>query len=290
MKALMGSLQQQESEARKSRGQLNEYFKSYDCLSDMTSEVVHSCQTYDLEKDRHNCKSWYGADSIEEVIDIIERGWSEGLDKAQKDLSVVELPRLTNVRRRRARASFGDDIDMQRVYAGDLDRAWGTTHREIGLNQTHQRAVIVCNVSTACSMSADEFFWRGAVTTMIADTLVNSGRPVKIVGYAWGRRAYTNGGDQKFIMTVKDYDEPMLPEKVIATLGFAGFFRYYGFKQILSAPQEATMGLGTPVQGRLPDEVAEEYPCEFIVIEDIWNKTAAQGLLDSLEQRLKHKL
>lgn len=262
------------------------FSKTYDCVSDLTQEEVHPCQTIrPFEKDRFNYQ-WWGANSIDEVKQIIEHGWPEGLEKARKDLSVVQLPRLRNVRRRRARASFGDDIDMQRVYAGDLDRAWGTTHREIGLNQTHQRIVLVCNLSTSAHIKSERCFWRGAATTIIADTLVNSGRSVKIAAFEWGTNTFKKGGNNRFIVTVKDYDEPMLPEKVIAVLGLVGFFRYYGFKQMMSAPKECSSGLGHPVHGKIPPEIEAEYPCDFIMIDQVWNQDATQQLLNSLEGRL----
>jgi len=231
---------------------------------------------------------WLGVETIDGVKKLTERGWPEGLAKAESilDANRLTVPKMKTVKRKRRRGAFGDSIDIHRVNNGDLNRAWEYRKREAGMPRKGDHVILASNIGATVNVTSEQMFWRGAVTTIAADMIERSGRSVKIIGYSWSEGVYPRSPVHscKTILKVKDYSDSLDMESVITMLGLAGFFRYYVFKSRLSAPFKASNGLGTTVH-RVPQEVVDKNAV-VIDITDVWNENGAQQFLNSLESRL----
>src|SRR5712672_397052 len=68
---------------------------------------------------------WLGVEGGSSAVQrIFTEGWPEGVTRTLEALKGLQVRRATSIRRKRIRADFGDAIDMQRVYRGDLANAW----------------------------------------------------------------------------------------------------------------------------------------------------------------------
>ena len=72
--------------------------------------------------------NWFGVEGgVDGVNKAIREGWPEGVKMAneiKEELGNVELPSAPCIKRKRRRGDFGEEVDMQKVYSGQLDTAW----------------------------------------------------------------------------------------------------------------------------------------------------------------------
>lgn len=226
-------------------------------------------------------KYWFGmSDSFDGTVEMIKSGWKEGLAQAQRVLESVQMPKVRSSRRRRVQTDFGDHFDIQKMYAGQLDRAWTTTKRERSFNTGAHNATIVVELATSGSVDSDKCFWRGATAVMVADMLQAAGRNVKIIGMSTVDRLYKSNRNLRQCTTVvlKDYNQPLDLDMLMATTS-AGMNRTLLFDSKLIRTDKGLIsdGLGHPVLGFLPDYLDDG--SNVIRIEDIWSKSAAERKL-----------
>lgn len=189
-------------------------------------EVAHLYINKKTKKRYLNSLEWYGV-PFKNINDLIKRGWVEGLSRAQKIMNEIELPVATSIRRKRSREDFGDELDIQAVYAGDLDRAWETTTKAV-VSGTGTVTVYV-DLCYDHKKTADEMFYKGAVAIRLVDALEQAGYRVRVIGYmhVWKLYRRNTGGVHNFLTTVvlKDYSETLDLSIMITTTGLSGFFR-----------------------------------------------------------------
>jgi hypothetical protein len=128
-----------------------------------------------------------------EVVAKVGEYWPEGLDLVQEML--FELRNIagqarpkSRVRRGRWSADDGDEIDMDRLRAGQ--DCWGQTVREE--HDAPQTLCLVFALSTPSSRRSAEVLWRGAVAVILADLLEACGYRVEL--WAVNCTAYYDGG------------------------------------------------------------------------------------------------
>lgn len=178
--------------------------------------------------------------TLSDYLGFARRGWPEGLARMREILGELSFPRATSIKRRPVWSDEGDDVDMGRVYAGDLERAWRRTVRKNATAPQHLR------IWTSCSYpgytSPDKFFWRGAVACVLSDALEEAGYRVQINCHSASLGLYTervsllsgHRFDGFMALKLKDYDQPLLLEQVAATTAHAGFLRVAFFAAELS--------------------------------------------------------
>ena len=110
------------------------------------------------------------------ITNWLMNGWPEGAKKIADELGNFEMPHLTDFRRRGQWSDLGDELSVDRLYSGDLDRCWRTSKRGV----THQPPPlhIFCDISV--NMDGDRLFWRGATTCAFAEAAVKVGHRVCI--------------------------------------------------------------------------------------------------------------
>lgn len=230
-----------------------------------------------------NSVSWLGLPGVNAVIDACENGWQAGWEFAQKELQLLQLPKLRTVRRHKVHADAGDFLDIQKVYSGQLDTAWESSKRDWWpMSKSHSYITLLCDIGGNCNLHASQLMWRGMATMVLADLLQTSGRNVQVIGYDNAKRTYLNEEDASVIIKLKEFDQALMPDQLVACLGLPGFHRYYVFRAWLSYDKRARQNLGWH-QSKPPEAYMND---QTILIKNVWDKASAQMLLDDVAQRL----
>lgn len=236
----------------------------------------------------------YGVPTLGDVVELSRRGWPDGLRRIRESLRCLNLPGVASVKRRRTRGSFGDSLDIHRVYSGQLDTAWSRTERTVKRGLGRIVTTLLVGITASWGRSAEEFFWRGAVATTIADMLERSGRRVRIVGFMHARGVYEDSYDETTTITfnVKQETQLLDLERLAFVTALSGFFRVWMFRAMASPKEASDDGLGHPVHLEAgPAKVDEDMPPALhqfagnagtIIIDDVWNKESAQKLVDEV--------
>lgn len=200
---------------------------------------------------------WYGIEGGgPEIAKAVWQGWPEGLKKTRELIEKIRphLPAARDRRRKREFADSGDDLDIQRVYSGNLDTAWTRTRRRMSSGS----ATITLKTSIAgnCGRDSEELFYKGVVAAIVTDALEAAGYRVAVIGYKHASGTYADGLKRNHYAEVpfKTASEPFDLERLIPCTGLAGFFRWYGFKEVMSVPFKVSRGLGSTIEAPLESQ------------------------------------
>lgn len=190
-----------------------------------------------------------GVKTIQDVDKIIRNGWPEGVREAMDIKERIERVLISPkvLRKRKSRGDFGDEIDIQRVYAGDLERAWTRSTREMVVGVPVIR--ILTGMGGESNKSPRDFFYKGVGVAILTDILEEQGYRVEIVAYDHGARAYTDTQNTYYFeVPIKESREPLDLARLVTTTALAGFYRYYGFKAILSVNHTGSWSMGRVIE------------------------------------------
>lgn len=172
---------------------------------------------------------WQGTDAdrlpsegnaADTVKRLIKSGWERGVRLMSKVQSKVDVPQPVNIRRRGRWTDAGDEVEMQRVYAGNLEHAWRRTMRTSGRGPARVRILVD---SIACAgVDAERMRWRGVAALVLADALTGAGYSVQIESVMVGGGC---GGRYLGSVIVKDYQSPLDLSALAATTVMPAFFR-----------------------------------------------------------------
>lgn len=157
---------------------------------------------------------------------LILTGWHDGLRRIEEAIGGLgEAPQPIGNRRRRIRGDFGDSVDMQRVYAGNLPQAWERMKRQPRAG--NRKITLLVDALARAGADSDTIFWRGAAAVALCDSLTASGFNVEvIVGFAGNNDARNLTGAR---VTVKSSGMP-LDKFALASAAHPSFFRYFGHR------------------------------------------------------------
>ena len=180
---------------------------------------------WDSIRNRLADQEWLGAPTFDEMDRRISKGWPEGVDRLMH-LPLGDVPVPESVRRRRVRSDFGDSVDMQKVYKGDLARAWERTVR-LSVNVPPTITLLV-NLSCEARIEASKLFWKGAAILRLTEALSVAGYNVAI----WGTNTSTNTcGDEQEACTqficIRESDSPLDVSNLAALICMPGYKRTY---------------------------------------------------------------
>jgi len=217
--------------------------------------------------------SWLGVEDTASVERLGVTGWKTGVSKAFKSIGELpEVPVAKGIKRKRVRGMAGDELDMQRVYSGDLENAWSSmAHAK---RRKPKVVSIKINLGANCNTSADSLFWKGAVCVRLADLLESAGYRVEIIGYSHASNTYTSGVRDYYVeVPIKESSEILDIDKLAFVTGLAGFFRLYIFraKTVINLPIAG--GLGQAQRNTLESEKPD------VLINEVWTKNDAVDFL-----------
>lgn len=244
-------------------------------------------------------KRWFGVEGgIPAVEKLVHDGWPEGLQRIQEAVQALAPKGVASIRRRRVRRDFGDDVDMQRVYSGDLGHAWSATERVLKRGLGRHVTTILINLGQNARATGEQMFWRGAAAVSLVNALEESGRRVRVVGFDTSQRLYAGEDSETvtvFTVTLKEAREPVDLENLAVATALSGFFRVYLFRAWWAIPEKVKSSLGhalvwsrrdgvktTGLQS-LMDQAGTE---ATIMVDGIWSKLEAQEFVSDWCRRI----
>lgn len=235
-------------------------------------------------------QSWLGAPSVKELQRRLREGWAEGVEKIEQ-IATRELSAPASVRRRKTRGDAGDELDMQAVWRGDLNRAWSRTKRA---NRVGTRAVsLVIDLCASAGVSSDRLFWRGASALRLAQLLTESGYAVALYGAFGGVGVDATGKlNLAQLVEIKSQDAPLDMDKLAALTAMAGFFRTSLFAGIHYAAdqfgKDADDGLGRPAPEYIKTAIKMlPVPQNVIIQRNVLNEQAANDWIDEALKQIE---
>lgn len=266
----------------------------YHSVADLCAEQVSFVnQNHSYVKDRFGIRrgdTWYGrgVSTVQQIEDTVAHGWPEGLTRINTILrGMGHVPQVRSVRRRKMQTDFGDSLDIQKVYAGQLDTAWTRAARAEGKQALGPHTVLLVNVDGHAALRSDSLFWRGAVATHLTDLLIASGRNVEIISYTVATNCYAEdpwGTKTLTAVKVKKFMECADMERIAATTAYTPFLRYYLFRVMLAQNVRVVEGLGRPDYEYTPTAADLDLPegTGIIHVRNVWDEQAAKKLIDEV--------
>lgn len=216
---------------------------------DMLARPVSDCNAklWDALCRRENPPYWFGRGAVymKDALALAKKPWKEGVQKATSNLDNMVAPRSQKKRRKMRRGAFGDEVDMQSIWTGNVDRAWSTMKKErIASGRKNVRLIV--QISDNALVSANELFWRGAAAIALTNAFRSSGYNVRVDAASACIGAYTAERSKVVveIVTVKPYHMPLDMDRLASMLCFAGFFRSYIFRAILCNNKKVCESMG----------------------------------------------
>ena len=239
---------------------------------------------------------WHGGlSSTREVSDMLVKGWVDGGERAlalATEITDSLDSDVDEIRRKLVWSDTGDDVDIQRLYTGDWDKAFSSMRPAKRLGRQH--VTIVQQWGGHTNISAEALFWGGAATIAMSDILEDAGYTVEAWTMSVARQDC--GENAIVVLQTKEPDLPIVPDMLAATIGHAATFRTLGFRTRLCTNVEIdeSMGGTIAVTRAVADEVAQaldtDYGSTVVVFDHCYSRSAAvQQLTDNIKQLETHK-
>lgn len=258
----------------------NRHVTSFDSLAELRDVEPNRKLNKTCSSDRPPEPGWWGPGikSKEDVNRNLDGGWVEGAEKMIQSNKELDLSlRVSRPRRKRVRAAMGDTLDMQRVWQGDLARAWSAT--EMGETMLPLKHVcIAVELNGSGYRTGEDFLWRGAAALALADLISESGRMVKIMVYGVTAEAYADKKAHVYTVKVKDYTEPLDVERLAASACMAGTYRHAVWRvREARTDSKVGSGYGYSLHGKWKNLPNIEPDNEHVVwANDLWSSSAAR--------------
>lgn len=274
----------------------------YDSLEDFERIGVKLAREYNRARadetvfKRDAGAQWWGmnADAIT-VMNRVRDGspmFLEGLrPKMDKlDTEIVVEPHEVRVRRRkRHQGDYGDILHMDRVYQGNLEKAWERPMKDSKLTPSERYASIFIDCSVSWITSFDETLWRSAAALKLCDILQQGGRNVEIYsGITLVSPFYRGPSYFRSGIRCKEYTQPLQPER-LATMVSTAFFRTFGFLSVLASRYPVDDGLGTPLQSGLPKQLQDRRDAGELVVRigNCYDLAGAKHIIEETKKEIQ---
>ena len=143
------------------------------------------------------------------------------------------------MRRAQAFSDEGEEIDHDRLYAGQYDAMWRTTKRRAsGLMPTIS---IVFAWGGLANRSTKEMFWSGAAAVIAADILEEHGYSVELIAMSI---ASQRDGNAAVGIRLKNSDSPLRFGPIAAAACHVGTFRTHCFRWRCMSAVKIGWGMG----------------------------------------------
>lgn len=233
---------------------------------------------------------WWGIDGTrEDVKRVVRDGWPEGERKMREDLGDLNslIPRVRTKKRRKVRRDQGNELDIHRVLAGDLPRAWNTTQKvEVFPGKKRGKHVtIAIQLFAACVYSGEQLFWKGATALMLAEQLTRAGYVVEILG-AFCCTELTADTSKLHIVsvTLKSFDQRLNPASVIVTTALSGFVRGPLWTALCGLPYQIHPRMGLLARNALrrwiPPRIQKNAD-HIVYVDEVYSRDAAKQFIEN---------
>lgn len=184
---------------------------------------------------------WCGLDAsagpspTEATVALARNGWAAGVNLLADVPTDKDPPTPRTIRRRLKWGDCGDDVDMQRIWAGQLEAAW----RRPTKAQAHGPARVRIIVDSIARGGEDSksMRWRGVAALRLSDALAEAGYSVQVESGFTARGS--DDANNKYVLRtiVKPYEAPLDLAALAATTALPAFFRALGHEwHLIAAP------------------------------------------------------
>lgn len=217
-------------------------------------------------------ESWWGTnEGYKGVLRRLEDGWPELLEQLMKKIEDVELdlpqfPSMSNVRRRKRRHDeFGDEVDMTRVWSGQLDTAWTRPVRTQRMASNTKRINVAFDVTANGNVNNKMAMWRAALAVLLCDSLARCGRIFEIwvidsttrpFQSSWGVASSAYPQRLWSSWCVKRTSDPLVLERLCGMVS-VGFMRSAGFSAMGASKWPPSGGFGGALGDGFPAVLLE---------------------------------
>jgi hypothetical protein len=225
-------------------------------------------QTSGSGKEGRSKMEWLEVEDWDMPRRLLEEGWEAGATRAlsMRDLLLDKLPPSRAARRRPVRADQGDEVDMHRVWNGDLDHAWHTTQRLY----TYAPRPITLDIMAGgnAGRNGEQLFWSGVAGLVLTDVLEEHNFRVQL-NICYSMRSNADYKDAHITrICVKEANEPLRLDSVASIAAHVGVFRYYGIASFCKPSFDIGYAMGRTEDGI---EVLEEAAKQgHIFAPDFW--------------------
>ena len=159
-----------------------------------------------------------GVRNLPDLCKWLGAGWPQGVVKMRDGIGKLKVPKLADVRRRGRWSDVGDVLSLDRLYGGNVDRCWRTTHRA---NCGAPPRLQIIMQGALYSGDLDDLFWRGVPAAALCDAATSAGYQVAVdtvravANYTQGRATYIG------VTRVKNYDAPLNLSVMMAAIATA---------------------------------------------------------------------
>lgn len=233
---------------------------------------------------RGSAPEWYGLGregTAGTLAQIVREGWPEGRASAHQLAAQLTAPVLRPRRRRRVWADTGDSIDMQRMYSGQLDRAWQRTRREA--QGMPPALTLVVPVHAPAVVGADALVWRAAAALAVVQAWTAAGYSVAVVAAARGKYSAADHDDTREYATnvaVKPARARLDPSALVASM-HPGVFRSWMIAEAIAA---APIGL-RPGVASVVGVTLEGRPAGAVLLPMVEDRSTAQRAVTDILKR-----
>lgn len=192
-----------------------------------------------------------GETPTQTTLRLIREGWDEGVKLMDSVAGSVEIPTPLSIRRRNVWSDQGDEVEMQRVWQGQLDTAWRRVAKPLGMGPKRVRVVIDSIASGG--LDEEKMRWRGVAAMKLADALINAGYSVQV------ESAFKGTDDEEWVarVIVKEYTAPLDLSSLAATTALPAFFRALGHDWHFIPSERRIRDAGYGVSKLTKDDVAD---------------------------------
>jgi len=166
---------------------------------------------------------------------------------------------IDQVKRVKLKSSFGDELDIHKVYQGQCDTAWSRTKRIEVASKLHLVTLLI-DLGGNSNQNAEDSIWRAAVAVRLMEELESAGKSVRIVSGVLAHRAFSNiGKSLTASITIKEYNQALSLER-LAAMTHLGFMRTFCFGCFYSQKHNLRASLGTAgiLNSEKPIQLQEE--------------------------------
>lgn len=194
--------------------------------------------------------------------------------------------KLPVIKRKRVRKEFGDELDMQMVYQGKLDKAWTKTEK-VEFDSQHHLITLLIDIGGRHNVDAVQSLWTAAAALKFCQEVERAGKNIQvIVGNVSAHAA--PGYSVSTTACVKKYSDPLNFER-LAAMTHIGFYRSFGFLGKLSSSKkiDSSMGSSFDLSSCVPiplREAQEKGETKIIALRKALNLKGALASLKAAER------
>lgn len=231
------------------------------------------------------------ARTLPDVARWLLHGWDAGVKRMRDALGDLRMPVLADIRRRGAWSDVGDVLSLDRLYSGNVETCWRTTHKKrAGAPPRLQIVVDAAMGSVTDGMQAG--FWRGACAAAFAEAASAAGYAVA-VDTCFSVAGYTEAGASYLQMTrVKDYDAPLNLSTLTAITAHPAAFRIVTFAHMYSRALDQTdklLGMAAEItENALRERAMLDHAARVLIVpQDTTSEYAAREWLRAQVEQLE---